>query len=80
MTKTAKNLAKMTKTAKKLPRLYVNLFGAPLLLGAIYFGDIFFIGLFFIISLFCVYEFNNLCEKMKYQSIHVIPFLILVHY
>ena len=68
----------MTESAKKLPRLYVNLFGAPLLLGAIYFGDIFFIGLFFIISLFCVYEFNNLCEKMNYQSIHIIPYLILV--
>ena len=68
----------MTETTKKLPRLYVNLFGAPLLLGAIYFGDIFFTVLFLIISLFCVYEFNNLCKKMNYQSIHIIPYLILV--
>ena len=36
----------MIDTPKKKPRIYVNLFGAPLLLGAMYYGDVFFILLF----------------------------------
>ena len=67
----------MTNTQKKEPRIYVNLFGAPLLLAAIYFGDIYFIGLFSIISFFCIYEFNNLCNKMDYQLIQFIPYTAL---
>jgi phosphatidate cytidylyltransferase len=68
----------MTEIPKKLPRLYVNIFGAPLLLGAIYFGNLFFIGLFFIVSLFCIYEFNNLCNKMNYQLIKILPYTMLI--
>jgi len=68
----------MTEIPKKLPRLYVNIFGAPLLLGAIYFGNTYFMGLFFIISMFCIYEFNNLSKKMNYQLINFLPYSTLV--
>jgi len=40
-------------------------------------GDIYFIGLFSIISFFCIFEFNNLCNKMNYHLIKSLPYSIL---
>jgi len=67
----------MTDTPKKQPRLYVNLFGAPLLLGAMYFGDVFFTLLFAGVCFFSIYEFNNICKKMGYPQLVAIPYSIL---
>ena len=67
----------MTDTPKNQPRLYVNLFGAPLLLGAMYYGDVFFTILFAGVSFLSVYEFNNICKKMDYPQLVAIPYSIL---
>ena len=62
----------MTDTPKKQPRLYVNLFGAPLLLGAMYYGDVFFILLFAGVCFFSIYEFNELISFDPSQYMHLI--------
>ncbi len=69
---------KMTKTAKKRPRTYVNLIGAPLILSSIYFGNPFFLCLFLIVSLFCIYELDGLFNKLHIPLINWMPYVIVL--
>lgn len=68
----------MTETTKKLPRTYVNLFGAPLILSSIYFGSYYFLSLFLVISLFCVFELDGMLKKLDMQIISWLPYLTLI--
>ncbi len=47
------------------------------MLGAMYYGDIFFILLFSGVSFFSIYEFSNMCKKMEYSQIELIPYCAL---
>lgn len=68
----------MKDNQKKRPRLFVNIFGTPILIGTIYLGNYLFVALFSVICFFAMYEFNNICKKMGYDQIIFIPYFALI--
>ena len=68
----------MTQVIKKKPRIYVNLFGGPLILSCIYLGQYYFLSLFLIVSIFCVYELEKVFIKLNINVFSWVPYLILL--